>query len=154
MLNYYIGCTYYLINFIQNCVAHAYSYHSLFLSFQVSQLKLIFTASKVHTHTWLPPHPPKGGKESACNAGDLGLIPRLGRSPEEGKGYPLQYSGLENSMNCIVHGVAKNWTQLNNFHFYSPSEDPTYSISQEANSMILCELINVDHFAILYKILF
>ena len=39
------------------------------------------------------------GKESACNAGDLGLIPGLGRSPGEGKGYPLQYSGLENSMN-------------------------------------------------------
>ena len=38
-----------------------------------------------------------GGKESACNAGDLGSIPRLGRSPGEGKGYPLQYSGLENS---------------------------------------------------------
>ena len=38
------------------------------------------------------------GKESACNAGDLGLIPGLGRSPGEGKGYPLQYSGLENSM--------------------------------------------------------
>ena len=43
------------------------------------------------------------GKESACNAGDLGSIPELGRSPGEGKGYPLQYSGLENSMNCIVH---------------------------------------------------
>ena len=50
------------------------------------------------------------GKESACNAGDLGLIPGLGRSPGEGKGYPLQYSGLENSMDCIVHGVAKNET--------------------------------------------
>ena len=48
------------------------------------------------------------GKESACNAGDLGLIPGLGKSPGEGKGYPLQYSGLENSMDCIVHGVAKN----------------------------------------------
>ena len=46
------------------------------------------------------------GKESTCNAGDLGSIPGLGRSPGEGKGYPLQYSGLENSMNCIVHGVA------------------------------------------------
>ena len=45
------------------------------------------------------------GKESACNAGDLGLISGLGRSPGEGKGYPLQYSGLENSMDCIVHGV-------------------------------------------------
>ena len=50
--------------------------------------------------------------ESACNAGDLGLIPGLGRSPGEGKGYPLQYSGLENSMDCIVHGVAKSQTQL------------------------------------------
>ena len=50
------------------------------------------------------------GKESACNAGDLGLISGLGRSPVKGKGYPLQYSGLENSMDCIVHGVAKSWT--------------------------------------------
>ena len=56
------------------------------------------------------------GKESACNAVDLGLIPGLGRSPGEGKGYPLQYSGLENSMDCTVHGVAKSWTRLNNFH--------------------------------------
>ena len=44
-------------------------------------------------------------KESSCNAGDLGLIPGLERSPGEGKAYPLQYSGLENSMDCIVHGV-------------------------------------------------
>ena len=44
------------------------------------------------------------GKEAICNAGDLGSIPRLGRSPGEGKGYPLQYSGLENSMDCIVMG--------------------------------------------------
>ena len=50
------------------------------------------------------------GKESSCNAGDLGLIPPLGRSAGEGKGYPLQYSGLENSMDSIVHGVAKSWT--------------------------------------------
>ena len=57
------------------------------------------------------------GKESACNAGDLGSTPALGRSPGEGKGYPLQYSGLENFMDCIVHGVAKSWTQLNDFHF-------------------------------------
>ena len=50
------------------------------------------------------------GKESACSAGDQGLIPGLGRSPAEGKGYPLQYSGLENSMDCIVHGVTKSRT--------------------------------------------
>ena len=50
------------------------------------------------------------GKESTCNLGDLGSIPGLGRSPGEGNGYPLQYSGLENSMDCIVHGVAKSQT--------------------------------------------
>ena len=58
------------------------------------------------------------GKESACNAGDLGSIPGLGRSPGEGKGYPLQYSGLESSMACIVHGVAKSQTRLSDFHFH------------------------------------
>ena len=56
-------------------------------------------------------------KETACNAGDLGSIPGLGRSPGEGKGYPLQYSGLENSMVWIVHGVTKSWTWLSDFHF-------------------------------------
>ena len=59
------------------------------------------------------------GKESACNSGDLGLIPGLGRSPGEGNGYPLQYSCLENSMDrgawwAIVHGVAKSRTRLSN----------------------------------------
>ena len=58
------------------------------------------------------------GKESACNAGDLGLIPGLGRSPGERKGYPLQYSGLENSVDYMVHGVAKSWTQRSDFHCY------------------------------------
>ena len=56
------------------------------------------------------------GKESACNAGDLGSIPGLGRCPGEGKGYPFQYSGLENSMDCIVDGVAKSWIRLSDFH--------------------------------------
>ena len=50
------------------------------------------------------------GKESTRSVGDLGLIPGLARSPGEGKGYPLQYSGLEKSMDCIVHGVAKSQT--------------------------------------------
>ena len=48
--------------------------------------------------------------------GDLGSISVLGRSPGEGKDYPLQYSGLENSMDCIVHGVAKSRTQPSDFH--------------------------------------
>ena len=48
------------------------------------------------------------GKESTCNAGDLGSIPGLGRSPGKGNSYPFQYSGLENSMDCIVHGVVES----------------------------------------------
>ena len=50
------------------------------------------------------------GKQSACNAGDLGSVPELGSSPGEGKGYLLQYSYLENSMDYIIHGFAKSWT--------------------------------------------
>ena len=61
-------------------------------------------------------------KESACNAGDLGSFLGLGRSPGEANGYPLQYSGLENSMDCIVHGVTivghdlATFNELCNFH--------------------------------------
>ena len=58
------------------------------------------------------------GKVSVYNAGDLGPIPELGRSPGEVKGYPLQYSSLENSMDCIVYGVTKSQTRLSNFHLY------------------------------------
>ena len=67
---------------------------------------------------WLVKNPfGLAGKESACNVGDLGSIPELGRSPGEGNGYPLQDSGLENSMDCIVRGVAKSWTRLSDSHF-------------------------------------
>ena len=62
------------------------------------------------------------GKESACKAGDLGSIPGLGRSPGEGKGYPLQYSGLENFMGCMVCRVAKSWTRLSDFHSLTHSQ--------------------------------
>ena len=68
-------------------------------------------------YVYITPGFPSGsdGKESACNMGDLGSIPGLGRSPGEGNGYLLQYSGLENSMDrgawqAIVHGVTKSWT--------------------------------------------
>ena len=57
------------------------------------------------------------GKESACNVGDLGLITLLGRSTEEGNGYPLQYSGLENSMDCTVHRTTKSRARPRNFYF-------------------------------------
>ena len=51
-------------------------------------------------------------KESACSVGVLGSIPGLGRSPGEGNGYPLQYSGLQNSIDSTVYGVAKSQTRL------------------------------------------
>ena len=57
------------------------------------------------------------GKESSCSVGDLSLNPGLGRSPGEDTGYPLLYSGLENSTDCIVHVVTKGRTQLRDFHF-------------------------------------
>ena len=76
------------------------------------------------------------GKESACNAGDLGSIPGLGRSPGEGNGYPLQYSCLENLMDrgawqAIVHGVSKNQTRLSNFHNRRISIKHKASVSSE-----------------------
>ena len=74
------------------------------------------------------------GKEFACNAGDLSSIPGLGRSPGEGKGYPLQYSDLENSMDCIVHGVAKSWTRLSDFIF------KLNVISQFGGELLMVEL--------------
>ena len=58
------------------------------------------------------------GKESACNAGDPGSIPGWGSSAGEGIGYPLQCSGLENSMDYIVHVVAKSRTQLSDFYIF------------------------------------
>ena len=58
------------------------------------------------------------GKESACNVGDPSSIPGMGRSTGEGIGYLLQYSGPENSMDCIVQGVAKSWTRLSDFHLH------------------------------------
>ena len=64
------------------------------------------------------------GKESACNVGDLGSIPGLGRSPGEGKGFPLQYPGLENSTDCIVHWVTKSRTQFQ-LSLYKVNEAPS-----------------------------
>ena len=58
------------------------------------------------------------GKEFACSVRDLGSIPGLGRSLGEGNGYPFQYSGLWNTVDYTVHGAAKNWTRLSNFHFH------------------------------------
>ena len=84
------------------------------------------------------------GKESTCNAGDLGLIPGLGRSPGGGKGYPLQYSGLENSKDYIVHGVAKIGHDRVTFTF--PSNGDTVLITWTCGfqaAMNLCALPTV-----------
>ena len=77
-------------------------YHQIYLTYLETQCFLCGSA----------------GKESTCNARNLGSIPWLGRSRGEGKGYVLQYSGLDNSMDSIVHGFAKSWTGLRDFHFH------------------------------------
>ena len=88
------------------CFCSSILQHLIFIQWQEYLLSLGFPCSSA-------------SKESTCNAGDLGSIFGLGRSPEEGKGYPLQYSGLESSMDCIVHGITKSWTRLSDFHVTS-----------------------------------
>ena len=63
------------------------------------------------------------GKESTCKAGDPGSVPGWGISPGEGNGYPLQYLGLENSMDYVVHGVSKSWTLLSHFRIFPGGSD-------------------------------
>ena len=86
--------------------------HKIYIKFTIS---IIFKCT-VQWYWGFPSD--SAGKESACNAGDLRLIPGLERSPGEGKGCPLQHSGLENSMDCIIHRVTKSWIQLSDFHFH------------------------------------
>ena len=83
-----------------------------------SQLSLIYLFIWATPHIYLGFPGDSDSKESVCNVGDLGLIPGLGKFPGERKSYPLQYSGLENSMDCIGHGVANSQTQLSDFHFH------------------------------------
>ena len=110
-----------------------YIYYHLFLGFPHSSLvknlpamqfdswvgKICWKRDRLPTPVFLDFPCGSAGKESACKARDLVLIPGLGRSPGKGKGYPLQYSGLENSMDCMVYRVANSWTQLSDFHFHS-----------------------------------
>ena len=67
-------------------------------------------------------------KETSANFG-------LGRSPGAGKGYPLQYSGLENSIDCIVHGVEKSQTRVSNFHFHRTISSVQFSCSLVSDSL-------------------
>ena len=80
------------------------------------------------------------GKEFACNEGDLGSIPGLGRPPGEGKGYPLQDSGLENSRDCIAQGVTKSQTRLSDFHFHFVLSGPIRSSPPSLGSPELRQL--------------
>ena len=101
-----------------HCLLCDICYVWLILAFEIMSCHLLLIAKiRCWFSTWLGFPCGSDGKESTCNVGDLDSIPGLGRSPGEGNSYPLQYSGLENSMDCIVHGVSKNWTQLSDFHF-------------------------------------
>ena len=93
-------------------------------------------------------------KESSYNAGDLGSIPGLGRYPGEGKDYPLQYSGLENSMDCIVHGVTKHWTRLSYFHTVKVQQGPaiySYAINNLGNILLSYSMDNFRKMGLLHK---
>ena len=79
-----------------------------------------------------------------CNVGDLGLIPGLGRSLREGKGYSLQCSGLESSMDCVVHGVTKSPTRLSDFHLTSFCQRPVRGINKYKTQTVMREKNNDD----------
>ena len=99
--------------------------------------KICWRRDKLHTPVFLGFPGGSAGKESACNVGDLGSTPGLGRSPGEGKGYPLQYSGLENSMKYIVHGVTESdmTEQL--------SHSSSRAVSQEAGVSLVAQWIRI-----------
>ena len=85
------------------------------------------------------------GKESACNVGNLGSVPGLGRSPGEGKGYQLQYSGLENSTDCLAYGVTKSWIQLSNLHFHCHSQQKSPKCSACVHAKSLQSWLTLGH---------
>ena len=91
----------------------------------MTEAKLRWRRDRLPTPVFLGFPCGSAGEESTRNEGDLGSIPGLGRSPGEEKGYPLQHSGLENSMDCIAHGVAKSQTRLSDFHVHV-TLDSTY----------------------------
>ena len=85
-------------------------------------------------------------KESACNVGDLGSVPGLGRSPGEGKGYPHWYSGLENTMDCMSPGVTKSRTRLRDFHLNMLMMDIRNTILGLPKNKDICYHQNNSHY--------
>ena len=102
--------------FPDNSVSKEYLQHRRPLFYSWVQ-KICWRRDRLPTPAFLASIVPQLVKKSTCNVGDLGSISGLGRSPGKGKGYPLQYSGLGNSMNYTL-GVAKSETRLNDFHFH------------------------------------
>ena len=96
-----------------------FTFENMFLIIWSHSSKIYITYNLNYIHTYMGFSCDSAGKESACNAGEMGSNPGLGRSTGEGKGYPLQYSGLENSLDCLVHGVAKSRTWLSNVHIHT-----------------------------------
>ena len=120
-----LGTNIWLESFKQKTQAEVYSKvctQDLFESDLVRYTNMEMTVRNEEIYTYRSPEMgfPCGsaGKESACNAGDPGSIPGFRTSSGEGKGYPLQYSDLENSTDCIVHGVAKSQTWLRDLPFH------------------------------------
>ena len=101
------------------------------ISFLSKELSRVFSSTTIQKHQFFSAQPsfPGGstGKESTCNAGELGLIPGLGRSPGEGNGYPLQYSGLENSQSMGLQRVRHDWATFKSFDLlYGPTLTSIY----------------------------
>ena len=95
-------------------ITMVYAERSDWGEFNWNKLNKLFVSSSISLRAFLVA---QLVKNLPAKGGDLGSIPGLGRSLREGKGYSCQYSGLENSMNCTVHGVTKSWIWLRNFHF-------------------------------------
>ena len=107
--------------------------------------KIRWKRGRPPTSVFLGFHCGTAGKESACNTGDLGSIPGLGKSPEEGKDYPLQYSGLENSMDCIIHGGHKESDRIERFSL-SLSREIRWEKNQGYSKLLTSQLAGALYF--------
>ena len=135
---------------VDNCIEYT-NYNFPTLSFQCCQARFfLLSHCLAYCNKYLMTTVfGSAGKESACNVGDLGSIPGLGRSSGEGKGYQLQYFGMENSMDCTVHGVAKSRTQLSNCHFTFGRKKVCEVFCQRVQTWRLFSLNGLAHHSIL-----